>query len=33
MDSLHPLEDWGRAPYFLFRSLSEHQQMNDPKWA
>jgi hypothetical protein len=32
-DSLHPIENWGLTPYFSFRSLSEHRQLNDPVWS
>ncbi len=32
-DQVHPLENWGLFPHFNFRTNSEQEHLNDPKWA
>lgn len=32
-DEIHPIENWGLFPYVSFRSQSEQQLLQDPKWA
>jgi hypothetical protein len=31
-DQLQPLARWGLFPHFNFRTLSEEDQLKDPKW-
>jgi len=31
-EQLQPLERWGLFPHFNFRTISEEDQLKDPKW-